>query len=243
MDTSQIARARALVDGAGVLLVDFDGPLARLFPGTVWLEVSADLRRYAVEQRHRARARDAQSPGGGDLDRLLGSEPDHVQVLRLIGRHAPELAVEAAERVTRLELAAARTAPLQPGALEFLDAALARRARVFVVTNNDPGVVPAVLDRSVPGLTARLDRVHGRTAGRVDDLKPAPDLLLRALQDVPPGPTTVFLGDSVTDAQAGRSAGVPVVGVAQESERRRALLAAGAAAVVADLGELLDTPG
>lgn len=226
----QIDRARALVDGADVLLLDFDGPLARIFPGTTWLEVSADLRRYAVER------------AGAHLAPVLGDEPDHVQVLRMIGEHAPEIAVDAAELVTRLELDAARTAPLQPGALEFLDEALARSARVFVVTNNDPGVVPAVLDRHVPGLTARLDGVHGRTAGRTDDLKPAPDLLLRALAQAP-GLPAVFLGDSVTDVLAGDAAGVQAVGVAQDVTRRDDLLAAGARAVVADLDELLHTPG
>ena len=224
-------RARALVDGADVLLVDFDGPLARIFPGTTWLEVSADLRRYAVER------------AGAQLAPVLGDEPDHVQVLRMIGEHAPQVAGDAADVVTRLELEAARTAPLQPGALEFLDEALARSARVFVVTNNDPGVVPAVLDRHVPGLTARLHGVHGRTAGRTDDLKPAPDLLLRALAQVPEPLPAVFLGDSVTDVLAGAAAGVPVVGVAQDAQRRADLLAAGARAVVADLGELLHTPG
>ena len=245
MATSQHDLARALVDGADVLLVDFDGPLARLFPGTRWLDVSADLRRYAVER------------AGDHLARVLGDEPDHVQVLRLIGRHAPEVAGDAADLVTRLEVDAARTAPLQPGALEFLDAALARRASVVVVTNNDPAVVPGVLDRHVPGLTGRLDGVHGRTAGRVDDLKPAPDLLLRALRGVDTrragpaqeGPAvdrpvvSVLLGDSVTDVMAGLAAGVPVVGVAQDAQRRRDLLAAGALAVVADLGELAAASG
>ena len=226
----QTDRARALVDGADVLLLDFDGPLARIFPGTTWLEVSADLRRYAVER------------AGAHLAPVLGDEPDHVQVLRMIGEHAPEIAVDAAELVTRLELDAARTAPLQPGALEFLDEALTRSARVFVVTNNDPDVVPAVLDRHVPGLTARLDGVHGRTAGRTDDLKPAPDLLLRALAQAP-GLPAVFLGDSVTDVLAGDAAGVQAVGVAQDATRRDDLLAAGARAVVADLDELLHTPG
>ena len=230
MTNPQTDRARALVDGADVLLLDFDGPLARIFPGTTWLEVSADLRRYAVER------------AGAHLAPVLGDEPDHVQVLRMVGEHAPEIAVDAAELVTRLELDAARTAPLQPGALEFLDEALTRSVRVFVVTNNDPDVVPAVLDRHVPGLTARLDGVHGRTAGRTDDLKPAPDLLLRALAQAP-GLPAVFLGDSVTDVLAGDAAGVQAVGVAQDATRRDDLLAAGARAVVADLDELLHTPG
>ncbi|MGC5585188.1 HAD family hydrolase [Ornithinimicrobium sp. W1665] len=238
--------AQALVDAADVLLVDFDGPLARIFPGTRWLEVSADLRGYAVER--------ARNDLDLDLAAVLGEEPDHVQVLRLIGRHAPGIAADAAELVTRLELDAARTAPLQPGALEFLDEALARSARVFVVTNNDPDVVPAVLDRHVPGLTARLTGVHGRTAGRTDDLKPAPDLLLRALAQMAKRGVTggkagldeisaVLLGDSVTDVLAGKAAGVPVVGVAQDAQRREDLLAAGARAVVGDLGALLHTPG
>ncbi|WP_149814664.1 HAD hydrolase-like protein [Serinicoccus marinus] len=42
----------------------------------------------------------------------------------------------------------------------------------------------------------------------------------------------MFLGDSVTDVQAGRAAGVAVVGVAEEEGRRHELLAAGAAGAV-----------
>ena len=65
---------------------------------------------------------------------------------------------------------------------------------------------------------------------------------LRALAQAP-GLPAVFLGDSVTDVLAGDAAGVQAVGVAQDATRRDDLLAAGARAVVADLDELLHTPG
>jgi phosphoglycolate phosphatase-like HAD superfamily hydrolase len=98
-----------------------------------------------------------------------------------------------------------------------------------------------VLDRARPGLSRRLTGVFGRSRDTVADLKPAPDLVLRALASAgvdPPG--AVFVGDSVTDVLAGTAAGVPVVGLHEAADRRAELAAAGAVAVVADIADLLD---
>lgn len=221
----------ALVRSAELLLVDLDGPLTRLFPGDSWLAVSARLRRLAAER------------GGPALAQALGEEPDHVQCLRIIGAHAPELLPELSALCTRLELEAARAAPPATHAVAFLEQALDRGVLVAVVTNNAPGVVPLVLEPARAGLSALLLDVYGRSEDRVDDLKPAPDLLLTALADAGTDPRdALFLGDSVTDVEAGRAAGVRVLGVAEEEARRTELLAAGAVAAVPDLGALLD-PG
>ena len=64
---------------ATLVLVDFDGPLARLLPGDSWREVSAQVRRLAVRR------------GGHRVAEALGDEPDHVQCLRIVGQVAPEL--------------------------------------------------------------------------------------------------------------------------------------------------------
>lgn len=213
-----------------LVLVDLDGPLTRLFPGDGWLAVSAQVRELATER------------GGPALAAALGEEPDHVQCLRIIGAHAPELLPELSALCTRLELEAARAAPPATHAVAFLEQALDRGVLVAVVTNNAPGVVPLVLEPARTGLSLLLD-VYGRSEDRVDDLKPAPDLLLTALADAgTDARDALFLGDSVTDVEAGRAAGVRVLGVAEEEARRTELLAAGAVAAVPDLGALLD-PG
>lgn len=214
-----------MVQSARVVLVDFDGPVARLFPGDRWLEVSAQVRRVAAKR------------GGHRVAEALGDEPDHVQCLRIVGQHAPELLDELGALVRDLEVQAAQEAQPHPDAVEFLQANLDRGATVAIVTNNDPAVVPLVLGS---GSLARRLSVYGRSGARVDDLKPAPDLILRALADAQAGhDDAVFLGDSVTDVQAGQAAGVRVVGVAEDADRREALLAAGADSAVPHLGHPL----
>ena len=211
---------RRLVEDARTLLVDFDGPLARLFPGARWAELGDRLRG------------EARRLGGSELAQRLKGEADHVQCLRLVGDHSPRLLEPLEALVTELELeAAARVSP-RTGAVALVEHTLGRGASVAVVTNNTPAVVAGVLDRARHGVTARL-HVVGRSAGQVADLKPRPDLLVRALGLTGSRPEeSVFLGDSVTDVQAGRAAGVAVVGVAAEEGRRHELLAAGAVGAV-----------
>ncbi|WP_131105865.1 HAD family hydrolase [Ornithinimicrobium sufpigmenti] len=224
----QQALARQLVTAASLVLVDFDGPLARLLPGDRWLEVSAQVRARAGEL------------GGPELEAALHGEPDHVQCLRRVHELAPDVVSSLAEEVTRLELEAAMQVGPGERAVDFLVQCLDRGTAVVVVTNNDPEVVPVVLDPSRPGLSTRLHRVLGRAHDRLGDLKPSPAMLLDALQLTGARPQdAVFLGDSVTDVEAGRAAGVIVVGVAEEAERRTELVAAGALAAVPDVGHLL----
>jgi phosphoglycolate phosphatase-like HAD superfamily hydrolase len=79
----------------------------------------------------------------------------------------------------------------------------------------------------------------------VDSSKPAPDLVHVALDQAGTSPAqTVFVGDSVWDAQACQQAGVPCIGVLSGGTSREELLDAGAAAVYGDPAELLATfPG
>jgi HAD superfamily hydrolase (TIGR01509 family) len=225
--------ARAVVISSELVLVDFDGPLARLLPGRRWLELSAQVRARAGEL------------GGPELEQALGDQPDHVQCLRTAAGIDPEVGLPLADLVTRVELEAACEVAPGPDAVAFLEQCLERRA-VAVITNNDPRVVGLVLDRVRPGLTGRLAAVLGRVDDRLDDLKPSPAMLFQALRTTgTQAAAAVFLGDSVTDVEAGRAAGVRVVGVAVEADRRQELLAAGADAVVASVTDLLctDEPG
>lgn len=222
--------ARRIVERARAVLVDFDGPLARLFPGGGWLEVTDRVKAEAV------------AAGGPALGELLAAERDHVQCLRIVGEHAPELLDRLEAFTSHLERDSATEVSPRPGALDLVDRTLERGAVLAVVTNNTPEIVATVLDRARPGASDRL-QVVGRSRGRVDDLKPQPDLLGRALGLLGArAEEAVFLGDSVTDVQAGAAAGVPVVGVAEDSARRRELRSAGAAAVVEGVADLLPPP-
>ncbi|MFK5633468.1 MULTISPECIES: HAD family hydrolase [unclassified Ornithinimicrobium] len=235
-----VERAARLVDAARCVLLDLDGPVTRLFPGDSWLELSRQVRDAAVD------AAVAAGPGPltGTLARALADQTDHVQCLRIVAHHAPHLLPLVADLVTRAELEVARTATAYPAAVRLIERTVDRGAQVAVVTNNDPRVVAVVLERARPGLTALLAGVHGRSVGTVDDLKPRPDLLLRGLVDAGCAPgDAVFLGDSVTDVQAGEAAGVVVVGVSEDAARRDELRAAGAVAVLPDLTALAPTTG
>lgn len=226
---AELARAVELAHAAELVLLDLDGPVARLFPGDTWLEVSAQVR--ALAARH----------GDEALVEALGDEPDHVQCLRVVGALAPHLLPQLSAPCTDLELQAARRVRPPEHALAFIEQALDRGSLVAVVTNNDPGVVPLLLEPVRPGLSSLLLGVYGRSPDRVDDLKPAPDLLRAALADGGADPArSLFLGDSVTDVEAGLAAGVVVVGVADDAGRRAQLLDAGAVAAVPDLGWLLE---
>lgn len=229
---SERSAAAALARSAAAILLDFDGPVTRLFPGDSWKRLSARIRSEAVTA--------AEPQVAAALAVALGDEPDHVQCLRTIARLAPATLREMTALSTQAEWQVARRARPYPAALRLMEETLGRGAAVAIVTNNDPGVVPLVLERAQPGLTGRLAGVHGRSPGAVADLKPAPALIQRALADCrcPPG-RAVLLGDSVTDVAAGQAAGVSVIGVSEDAERRQELLSAGAVHAFVDVDDLL----
>ena len=64
-------------------------------------------------------------------------------------------------------------------------------------------------------------------------LKPHPFLIERGLMTVHARPAdAVFIGDSVTDVEAGQAAGTPTVGYANKPGKHQRLTAAGAEAVI-----------
>jgi 2-phosphoglycolate phosphatase len=70
--------------------------------------------------------------------------------------------------------------------------------------------------------------------------KPAPDMLLRALERLGlPAAQVLYVGDMVVDIETARAAGVPVWSVATGSEERRALEDAKPDRLLADLQEML----
>jgi len=86
--------------------------------------------------------------------------------------------------------------------------------------------------------------LDGATTGdEIDHTKPRPDifhLALRGLPDVSPR-QAVVVGDSPYDAQAGRRAGMQVVGVLSGGFEKRVLWDAGARMVFRDLEDLLES--
>jgi HAD superfamily hydrolase (TIGR01509 family) len=220
----QVEDARAVLARAGALLLDFDGPVARVFAGLDRSALADELR--VATRVCGAPLPDVVAATGDPMAALAWSVGQPVQV---------RLAVEAVVR--RHELAGARRAAPTPGLRHLLTAARTAGVPVAVVTNNCPEAVAELAARAVPLLVGVP--VAGREPGRPQDLKPAPVLLTRALRElgVAPG-DAVLLGDSVTDVRAARAAGVGAIALVLRPAKTAALVGAGPDGVVTGLGEL-----
>lgn len=86
------------------------------------------------------------------------------------------------------------------------------------------------------------DVVHAVvSSGDVENAKPAPDIVLAALEAAGVGPDrAVMVGDTVYDVRAAAAAGVRCVGVLAGGIGEQELRDAGAAAVYGNVAELLD---
>jgi len=198
------------------LLLDFDGPVCDVFAGLPAAEVADALRQLL------ARITAAPPPPEATTTN------DPLGVLRASrGPAAPviEQALQAAE------LEAVTTARPTAGADALLQACADEGREVVIVSNNSAPAITAYLERH--HLARYVTAVHGRHPGDPDLMKPAPYLLLAALHGASADPAAaVFVGDSVSDVQAGRAARVPVIGYANKPGKAGRLRAAGAHAVV-----------
>lgn len=179
-----------------------------------------------------------------------GIPADRPRVAALIGSDGRRLAREVAE---------AAGMPLAAGRDEAIDE---RCGRIFADLNRNPVVLPGVHD-----LLARLDAAGIRwaiatssrreqVAASVEALrlphlplivdgthvahaKPAPDLLLLTAERLDADPASCwYLGDATWDMLAALAAGMPAIGVTTGAVDAAALMAAGAARVVASLAEI-----
>lgn len=175
---------------------------------------------------------------------------DRPRVAALIGSDGRRLAREVAE---------AAGIPLAAGRDEAIDE---RCGRIFADLNRSPAVLPGVHD-----LLGRLDAAGVRwaiatssrreqVAASVDALrlqhaplivdgthvahaKPAPDLLLLTAERLHADPARCwYVGDASWDMLAAVAAGMPAIGVTTGAVDAPALIAAGAARVVASLAEI-----
>ena len=112
---------------------------------------------------------------------------------------------------------------------------------IAVVTNN--GAKPVTDFLIEHHLVAFVDAVIGRDPTRPEQLKPSPVLVERALAVLEVEPShAVFIGDSISDVEAGRAAGVAVVGFANKPGKYERLRLAGADAIITDMSLLMSHP-
>ncbi|MEV5918261.1 HAD family hydrolase [Streptomyces pseudogriseolus] len=220
---------RNLIEGARVVLWDFDGPVCRLFAGHSAERVARDLVEWLE--------------GQGLHGLLAESERESLDphaVLRAVDRRHPgsDLVTELEQRLTQEELKAAASARPTPYADPLVRTWTAVGARLAITTNNSPQVVKEYLT-SRGLLECFAPHVYGRTQ-ELRHLKPHPHCVHRALNATGAAPSTaLMIGDTPSDYQAARAAGVPFLGYARNERKNKVLRDAGAETIVDSLEPVL----
>ncbi|GIF09514.1 HAD family hydrolase [Actinoplanes siamensis] len=211
-----------LLTNADCLLIDFDGPICSVFAGYPARTIAEEMRALA------------QQLGGADLAQPFTDLPfDPLEILVAVAAVADEnLLREVSDACRDAEVKAVASATPTRGAADVLRAAHAAGRSVAIVSNNSGEAIEAYLHqhdllRCIDGIAARYDGMDPRL------LKPNPYLVER-------GPTTarasrdtaIFIGDSVTDIEAGQAAHIPTVGYANKPGKHQRLTDAGADVVI-----------
>ncbi|WP_437058644.1 HAD family hydrolase [Streptomyces sp. enrichment culture] len=222
-------RLRELVTRADVVLWDFDGPICRLFAGHPAPDVAGGLVGWLDGRGLRGLLTEAEQ---GTADPQVVLRAAHRAGL---GR---SVVAELEERLTQEELRATATAMPTAWADPLIRTWTAVGARLAVASNNSPRVVGAYL--AGRGLTGCFGpHIYGRDTD-LHRLKPDPYHLNRALTALAAEPSAaLFIGDTPTDHEAARSAGVPFLGYARNDRKERLLREAGASDVIGSLEPVL----
>jgi len=114
------------------------------------------------------------------------------------------------QAIEKIEIDSAKGAQLTPGAKEALKELKQMKKKLVVVTNNGRLGTERTLERL--GVTGMFDGVV--TRDHADELKPDPEMVLKALDVVGAKPDeAVLVGDSIIDIKAARAVGVRSVAV------------------------------
>ncbi|MBG6063789.1 Imm21 family immunity protein [Micromonospora ureilytica] len=216
-------RLADIAERAEVVLVDFDGPICRLFGSKAAPRVAADLRQLILSR-------------GVVLPDELRDGIDPLELFRATAVFAPELVGVVGAALEAAEVEAAASAETTIGAFDMVAACLATGRPLAIVSNNSAAAIDAYLGRRDRA------RYFAAVVGRgehPDLLKPNPAPVVQALQALKVAPdAAVLVGDSATDVAAARAAGVACVGYANKPGKAERLAAAGADAIVTDMTDL-----
>jgi beta-phosphoglucomutase-like phosphatase (HAD superfamily) len=205
------------------LLLDFDGPICSIFAGLPAATVAGRLRKLLGDH--------PQMPGD------IASTPDPFAVFAYAATVSEDLAAQVETEMTDLELAAVATAAPTRYVHEVVTACQDSGRTVAVVSNNSARAVHSYLARH--GLADRISLVVARTDHDPALLKPSPHLITWAVVSLDAGPgECTLVGDSVTDIQGARLAGVQSIGYVNKPGKRERFTAAGAGAIINSLADL-----
>jgi phosphoglycolate phosphatase-like HAD superfamily hydrolase len=233
---------------AKLRLFDFDNTLAALECEVDWhgsrRELEAYLRAGGVDEEIFAEVPKGNLPLYATLhSRWLRTPLGASRTAVPPPARAEALLRRSSEIIERHELIGAERAAPTPGAIDLLKAIAARGAVAIIVTSNSSRTVAHWLDRHGVGDLVRA--IVGRDS--LLALKPSPEMIARALTlaatfaaDTPATASAagtpaavsaadaVFVGDSVADFEAARTAGLGFYGIATTESARARLIAAGA---------------
>jgi len=215
--------AAALVSRASAVLLDFDGPICRLFADVQAADVAADLRGY-LEQRSVTVPDDATT--------------DPLAVLRMSAHVDAGILADLHAELVCAEVRAVGSAAPTAGAHKVIRSLAGSGRKLAVVSNNSARAVREYLTWHC--LEACVSAVSARTSADPSLMKPNTYLLEQGLSalEVPPS-DAVFVGDSVTDVEASIAAGMPCIGYANKPGKADRLAAAGAVEVIDSMTALL----
>jgi HAD superfamily hydrolase (TIGR01509 family) len=217
-----------LLSATRCLLIDFDGPICSVFAGHPAAAVADELR--GVVRRH----------CGGKLPPAIAElNADPLQIVTAVaGLDNDQLTLEVTGTCRDAEAIAAKSAVPTPGAEDVLHAARYSGRHVVIVSNNSTEAIGAYIRNH--GLIHHVDAIVGRFDGMDPRLlKPHPFLLERGLDGMKaPRTEAAFIGDSVTDIEAGRAAGIQTAGYANKPGKGQRLAEAGADIVIDSMYDL-----
>jgi len=206
------------------VLLDFDGPICRVFAGHSAAPVALELRRFRrfLEE-------------GGVIS--VNDDRNPEQLLLWVGEHHADLTCAADDLLTVYENAAVQLAEPTDGAADVIRAAAAASIPVAIVSNNSESAIASYLTKH--DLASGVAAVIGRPYGDPSRMKPHPDSVIRAAEALDVSPDgCIFVGDSASDMRAAAAAGVRGVGYVKTPERATVLRAGGADVLIDHMSEL-----
>jgi phosphoglycolate phosphatase-like HAD superfamily hydrolase len=222
--STQTADLHAIIDQTANLFLDFDGPICHIFARLPDRAVADELRAFA--ERH-----------GLLLTGTVAENSDPLAVFRAIGDARPDLILEAEATLRAAETRAVATAEPTPYAVDVMAACRETDRIAVIVSNNSRTAIQTYLDAH--DLAWYVKHIEGRTNPDPALMKPDPYPVRTAMSMFAAMPmATTLVGDSVTDIQAARAAGVHSIGFANKPGKRETLMAAGAEVVIDTMAHL-----
>ncbi|MCU7724564.1 HAD family phosphatase [Actinoplanes sp. KI2] len=205
--------------------MDFDGPVCSVFAGYPAPRIAAELVGLLAGL-------------GVDVPTDVQAEPDPMEVLRWSGEQClPKVVTAVEDALCEAELRAVAVAAPTPFGHELIVNAHDHGLPVAIVSNNSAPAVEAYL--AAHGLITLVTPIVGRAYADPARMKPHPGPVLDAARYLGAAPADcTLIGDSLTDIEAARAAGVRVVGYANRTWKVAAF--ASADAVVTSMGHLAE---